>query len=94
MGAADGDGHAPDAYCQWIARNKARAVQGLNRNPFVKAQLAQPSPVTFGHRGPVDRADRCFLVEGEVGECHLRAIISIVWRLPVGDGVELIALLR
>lgn len=82
MDAADGDSHPPDAHGKRITRHETRAVQWLDGNTFVEAKLAQTPSVAFGQGRPVDRADGGFLIKREVGESHLRAIISIVWRLP------------
>lgn len=82
MRAADRDCHPTDAHGKRIARHETGPVQRFDSNAFVKAKLAQTPSVALGQGRPIDRADRRFSGKGKVCKGHLRAIISIVWRLP------------
>ncbi len=78
MRAADGDGHSTDPHRKWISRDKPGTVERLDGHAFIKTQFSQPPTITWGKRRPVDRADRSFVLKGEVCKSHLRPIISIV----------------
>ena len=56
MGAADRDGHPPDANGERVAAERPE-VERLDRNPLVKAELAQTPRFAFAKRSPIDRRD-------------------------------------